>query len=567
MKKNSRIAITVSLIAFCLNSCTWIKTKHVLTTAETLMADCPDSALSILIDIDSSVLRTRPMQAKHALLLSMALDKNYIDIADDSIISIAYNYYQNHPTKREKMLSFYYSGVVKQNAGNTIRAAIDFNQALSLAKELNDNHNAGLACRHLSTIHSLNNNHQESLRYSYQAVSFFESCGESLSADYSRTMSAMQLLRAQQWNESISIIDDVLSRNTFQPLIHNALMIKADALIWGRQDYIKALECINKITVGKHYSDTLIYYGYKGLINAALGRTADSKDCFDIARSFIRDAADTLTLYDQLSRAYRIQNDYKNAYNFLLTATDIQNKQIIKVLGQSVTGAMEQWYRESYNTQKERTRQNTIIYSILGVLLLLIILGLILFVRKLHIDRLQDMADIESLNNDLQVLKERNEHFRKACNAVIMDKVQFLHQLSDSYFSWTDEEVKKREKRYGIQTKDELISVLRQQLGGIRTEKRLIISLEEAVNSSNDNLIQRLRTEYRNKLKEEDFSTLTLLYSGLSVKSIAFYLRITEPALRTRKTRYKHLFEENPTPSSEEFIQRLSNGDSSLRSE
>ena len=88
------------------------------------MADCPDSALSILIDIDSSVLRTRPMQAKHALLLSMALDKNYIDIADDSIISIAYNYYQNHPTKREKMLSLYYSGVVKQNAGNYISAAI-----------------------------------------------------------------------------------------------------------------------------------------------------------------------------------------------------------------------------------------------------------------------------------------------------------------------------------------------------------------------------------------------------------------------------------------------------------
>ena len=68
-------------------------------------------------------------------------------------------------------------------------------------------------------------------------------------------------------------------------------------------------------------------------------------------------------------------------------------------------------------------------------------------------------------------------------------------------------------------------------------------------------------------LKEQDISTLTLLYSGLSVKSIAFYLRITEPALRTRKTRYKHFFEENPTPSSAEFIQRLSNGDSSLRSE
>ena len=74
-------------------------------------------------------------------------------------------------------------------------------------------------------------------------------------------------------------------------------------------------------------------------------------------------------------------------------------------------------------------------------------------------------------------------------------------------------------------------------------------------------------TQYKDKLKEQDISTLTLLYSGLSVKSIAFYLRITELALRTRKTRYKHFFEENPTPSSAEFIQRLSNGDSSHCSE
>ena len=487
----------------------------------------------------------------------MALDKNYIDVTDDSLTQLAYHYYQRHGNSHYKMLSAYYLGVVHQNAGEYLQAAIEFDEALSLAKELKDNHNAGLACRHLSTIHSLNNNHQESLRYSYQAVSFFESCGESLSADYSRTMSAMQLLRAQQWNESISIIDDVLSRNTFQPLIHNALMIKADALIWGRQDYIKALECINKITVGKHYSDTLIYYGYKGLINAALGRTADSKDCFDIARSFIRDAADTLTLYDQLSRAYRIQNDYKNAYNFLLTATDIQNKQIIKVLGQSVTGAMEQWYRESYNTQKERTRQNTIIYSILGVLLLLIILGLILFVRKLHLDRLQDMADIESLNNDLQVLKERNEHFRKASDAVIIDKVRFLQQLSDSYFSWTDEEVMKREKLKGAQTKDEIISLFRRQIGEMRADKSLVLSLEQAVDASNDNIVQRLRQEYKGTFKERDYTILTMIFAGLSIKSIAYFLRMSEPSLRTRKTRYKTLFQDQPVPSSPDFIRML----------
>ena len=128
------------------------------------MTEHPDSALNLLLDVNPDDLHTRKQRAKHALLLSMALDKNYIDIADDSIISIAYNYFQHHPTKREKMLATYYSGIVNQNAGNTIKAAIDFNQALYLAKELNDNHNAGLSCRHLSTIYSQNYNQKRERR-------------------------------------------------------------------------------------------------------------------------------------------------------------------------------------------------------------------------------------------------------------------------------------------------------------------------------------------------------------------------------------------------------------------
>lgn len=497
----------------------------------------------------------------------MALDKNYIDVTDDSLTQLAYHYYQRHGNSHYKMLSAYYLGVVHQNAGEYLQAAIEFDEALSLAKELKDNHNAGLCCRHLSSIHAFNYNNVLALDYSKQAADYFDACGETLSADYARINIAEQLTRTENWDHAMAITDSILSRNTYTPLIRTALWLKTDILIVGKEDYKTASLILDQIPLLPQKDDSLSYYECKALLLENEGRHKEANRLFDMAGVLVSDNIDSLTLLNYISEAYKLRNDYKSAYNALREATNIQYTEIQKLLGQSVTHAMENHYRESYNTQKELTRQNTIIYSILGVLLLLIILGLILFVRKLHIDRLQDMADIESLNNDLQVLKERNEHFRKASNAVIMDKVQFLQQLSESYFSWTDEEVKKREKRYGIQTKDELISVFRQQLGEIRSDKRLIISLEEAVNSSNDNLIQRLRTEYKDKLKEEDFSTLTLLYSGLSVKSIAFYLRITEPALRTRKTRYKHFFEENPTASSAEYIQRLSNGDSSLRSE
>lgn len=553
------LAFTVVIV-----SCTWQENSKVLMASEQMMTEHSDSALNILLEVNP---QTKKQRAKHALLLSMALDKNYIDVTDDSLTQLAYHYYQRHGNSHYKMLSAYYLGIVHQNAGEYLQAAIEFDEALSLAKELKDNHNAGLCCRHLSSIHAFNYNHVLALDYSKQAADYFDACGETLSADYARINMAEQFSRNKEWEKAMDITNKILSTASNLSLLRIALWLKTDMMIVWKEDYKTALEYLEQIPIRPIKADSLALFEYKGYLMGALGNDAESERCFVMAETMVDNNIDSLTVLNQRSGVYRIQGDYKKAYDALRKATDIQYTEIQKLLGQSVTHAMENHYRESYNTQKERTRQNTIIYSILGVLLLMIILTLGLLARKLHLDRVQDMADIDSLGNDLQALREKNTNFRKTADSVIIDKVQFLQQLSESYFSWTDEEVKKREKRYGIQTKDELISVFRQQLGEIRSDKRLIISLEEAVNSSNDNLIQRLRTEYRNKLKEEDFSTLTLLYSGLSVKSIAFYLRITEPALRTRKTRYKHFFEENPTASSAEFIQRLSNGDSSLRSE
>lgn len=557
MKRTILILLAFTIAVFSVVSCTWLNINDKHNQAESLISERPDSALNILLKVEPEDLHTRRQRAKQALLLSMALDKNYIDVADDSLISIAYKYYQCHPGKREKMLATYYSGIVNQNAGNTIKAAIDFNQALYLAKELNDNHNAGLSCRHLSTIYSQNYNHSKALTYSEQAVGYFEACAETLSADYARTNVAFQLLSTFQWEESIRIIDDVINRISYKPLIREALGIKTEALLWGRNDYSGAMACLELKSIGRQSSDTLTYYGYKALISEALDKQKDADMLFNLAEGYMKTAIDSLTLLDLRARAKRMRRDYKGAYNDLFTATEIQNKEITEVLGNSISSAMEDRYRESYTNQKERNRLTRIIYSVLGMLLLFIIVALCLWARKLRLDRIQDMADIESLNHDLQALQEKNTYFRKTADTVILDKIQFLQHLSDSYFSWTDEEVRKREKYNGALTKDEIISLFRKQLGQMRADNSLILSLEQSVNATNGNIVLRLRQEYKESLKEQDFIILTLLYSGLSIKSIAYYLRMSEPSLRTRKSRYKTLFQEHPVPSSPDFIRLL----------
>ena len=554
MKPSNHYYLILFTLAFNLVSCTWQGNEKVFTASEQLMAEHPDSALNLLLDVKPE---SRRQCAKHALLLSMALDKNYIDVTDDSLTLLAYNYYQRHGNTHDKMLSAYYLGVVRQNSGDYLQAALLFDQALTLAKELEDNHNAGLCCRHLSSIHAFNYNHVLALEYSKQAADFFDACGETLSADYARINMAMQMIRARKWDESLVIIDDVISRNSYPPLIQISMENRIEVLLWGKEDFAGANECLDKITIGKDYADSMIFYGNKGYISEALGKTSDSKKYFNLAQSYIKDAIDTLTIYDQMSRAFKMQGDYKNAYYYLLTAGELQNKQVTEILGQSVSGAFEEYYRDSLKNQKERSRLNNIIYISLAAVLLMIIVLLSLITRKLHFDRIQDIANIESLTNDLQVLQSRNEHFRKASDAVIIDKVRFLQQLSDSYFSWTDEEVMKREKLKGAQTKDEIISLFRRQIGEMRADKSLVLSLEQAVDASNDNIVQRLRQEYKGIFKERDYTILTMFFAGLSIKSIAYFLRMSEPSLRTRKTRYKTLFQDQPVPSSPDFIRML----------
>lgn len=74
-----------TLLLCLVTSCSIRDVRNQLKDVESYIAERPDSALAIIESIDSTVLRTKGLQAHHALLHAMALDKNYIDVKDDSL--------------------------------------------------------------------------------------------------------------------------------------------------------------------------------------------------------------------------------------------------------------------------------------------------------------------------------------------------------------------------------------------------------------------------------------------------------------------------------------------------
>ena len=89
--------VFVLVLAFCVGSCIHTSDAgRLLDDAEAHLEMHPDSAFVALDSLDRRHLNTPELRARHALLYSIALEKCGIGMTNDSIISIAIDYYNGN---------------------------------------------------------------------------------------------------------------------------------------------------------------------------------------------------------------------------------------------------------------------------------------------------------------------------------------------------------------------------------------------------------------------------------------------------------------------------------------
>ncbi len=80
----------------------------VLTRAETMMEEHPDTSLAMLRRLDPAGIDTPGRKARFALDYAMALEKNWVDTANVEIIMPALKHYRWPCRKKDRFLSRYY---------------------------------------------------------------------------------------------------------------------------------------------------------------------------------------------------------------------------------------------------------------------------------------------------------------------------------------------------------------------------------------------------------------------------------------------------------------------------
>ncbi len=106
--------------------------------AEAILNTHPDSALSLLSSINKDKLGDNEEKARYALIMSMALDKNYIDTTSFDVLQPAIDYYLYKGSADERLRTLYYQGCIFLNKSDFDMAMECYLKAADLKDECKD---------------------------------------------------------------------------------------------------------------------------------------------------------------------------------------------------------------------------------------------------------------------------------------------------------------------------------------------------------------------------------------------------------------------------------------------
>ena len=590
--------------------------KHItepLYRAEALMNENPDSAWAVLNAISPDEMGQNRNRALYALLYTQAQDKTYRDETNDSLISVAVDYYRHTDDARHKFLSFYYKGRVHFNAQDYQNATLCYMEAEQLADAVGDDYLAGLLYAELGRIYDIYYDYPKSLEAYQKASEYYERAGKILHRNYMWYNISTIYRNVDRFNESEQMLKIVLESakevgdNTLiKSCLGSLVMLCVEE---GRMSEAKVLYSDLELLVDQDYGSSS-FMGKLAKMYATEQNFVLANECLDKGWKCAENKMDSVSLYIASSDVYSLQGNGKLAYQELKKGVLIQNKGTREALQQPILTVQRDFLAEklefeAYKLQIER------IHRWAFVLLLFCISAAIIYwgnkwLRKLYRkqirNRLQKQeADYkQALDALLGEIKEKDN----STHTLIMEFNEKM-DTKDSNFSRIltklENEIVSKDKLYHeyvqqveklqtekndcltyfnslfierIKLTDELLHVLCSDyatenmkvkemnatieafIKRVTGAKRSYKDLEAWVNFSSQNVMKRLRSEI--KLSDEDsYRQACYHIAGYSVFSISILMGETKNKIYKRRDRIRKKIEELSPESMDLFVSYL----------
>lgn len=520
-----------------------------LSQAEICMDEEPEAALRVLESIGQPDLHTKEHHARYALLYSQALDKNYIDKTNDSLINIAVDYYRQTDEVRSKFLSYYYKGRIHWNAGENPEAMLAFMEAEQLVDALGDDYYAGMLYQYIASIYRSYMDYPKAMEYAEQSIDCYTRAGKNRHRLWA-LMEKSSLFRTMNEDaESIRLMEALLPEveatndlELFSGCLSELILgcMDENRLADARKYYDRYVQKINPMTKNTALLSRIAQlYAYEGSFSEA-------KRFMEAAWEKANDRADSIILYVTSSLIHRKQGNDRQAYADLEDGVTLQNKDVRKTLQQPILTTQMDFLRQELAFQHYKQRTEKVIWM-LGIGLVVTLAGIAIYgIRKRMRQRVLRIQEEKArLEEDLEVLQTTQEKTEALKNGLFESKMKELDKLVlVSLKEFKNEESRNRAILKLVQdTKDQ-----------IHGNKKNMANLEKWVNEYKDNVMQHLRSEI--VLPDESYYELACyLLANFSVNTIALLMDETTNTIYKRRSRIRLLIQDSSAWHKEQFQQ------------
>lgn len=510
------IAVLPLLLLLAL-SCQSNGIRQELLAVESYLNSDPARALAVLDSMDDgTTLRSRRDRAHYALLKSMALDKNYIDLTSDSLIAPAVAYYSRHGTADEKMKAYYYQGRVYQNAKNYDAAFLSFSKSEECMDQSTDDRQKGIIYIAQSYLYGIRYHYDQQKKYIDLAKIAYARAGDYERVQLCQVEEAIYYQTTLDWNRADSVYQSILrtefdERRMLTVYSHYARMLVLQPI----QEPARAREIFEKhcgvldagVSATKIgvYAYALVLLGEDDLANQQIARYKDS---------LMRIRGNDLDYWLYLIEKHR--GNLSSALASLEWDYGNQTEQVRKILSESMSSIVSEYHYGQLKEQELRSDRISIFMLLVSVVLVFVVLfGYYAYRRKIYRQYNRNLV----LQEALECISIENQN-RYNSLVQIRERLKRIlgHQL----------EIQKTIVK-SIPEKEEdptlKMTILLKTLESIRNDRSLLVEMEEVVDEETSGAMTLLRKE--SVLKDQEFYYLCCFLLGLDSSGIAVMMHTT----------------------------------------
>ena len=546
MKKLTTAIGFLMIIAF--GGCTSRQVTTILEDVESYIMERPDSALAVLDTMDRTLLSNDRLKAHHALLHAMALDKNFIDVTDDSLASVALSYYSRKGPEKYEARAMYYLGLSYYYAGDYNKAILEFTKAEKIA-ERSDSLYWGFVKVAQADTYAKTYNFSEGVNCLRKAIYIYES----INAKYYLSVAELRLsqtLLNENNKEGVPILYKLINSEDVDAKVKlNAILSYAYMnVVAETPDYKISDEYFTRIykEYAGQYMSHKDYWAY-AYAQYMLGKYKESSSM--VAQLSEIDSSATADYWQ-----YRINKEQDNtliALQFLEQSLTKNNTEVTEALKQSLALTQKKYYESQFRESSLQIRvknQMFIIVIVISVLMIIVsVLGLQKYISRQKKEKEKLLEYAEEINRQLCQYKDENyPTLKKRFISLYKSRFETIGTLCGQYL-----QDKNREDIEKVMFHRVMLLI-----DDIRNDNVRKAKFESLLDAELDGIMTRFRNEIP-KCKEWEVTMFGYLVAGFDSTTISRLMDLSLDQVYSYKRRLIQKIENKKPEHSAQFLEML----------